>query len=273
MAAAKGGGIPVSESVQNDLTSEFNWKGDVADFRSKWTSKIEAYDWALSNLMPGCNKRVVFALGIPLSLIDYVVASKGFVFGLEFNADRAAVEKIFRTQGYGVGTSLMGYANTGDEANAIANRYGIGYVVSDLYADGSFWSSFPNKTYYQPPGRDIVAQPGKIYASIMWSDGDNICFDQNPIWNFWHDPARTKVPVATQLSPTLQELNTPLLDWYYSRMTDNDEQVAGPTGVHFIVIRNFKADPHPAALPLHHTWSTPPPVHTPRNRLPHRPLP
>jgi len=254
MAAAQRGGIPVTESVQNDLTSEFNWKGDVADFRSKWTNKIAAYDWALSNLMPGCNKRVIFALGIPLALIDYVVASKGFVFGLDFNADRAEVEKIFRTQGYGVGTSLMGYANTGDEANAIANRYGIGYVVSDLYANGSFWSSFPNKTYYQPPGRAIVAQPGKIYASIMWSDGDNICFDQNPIWNFWHDPARTKVPVATQLSPTLQELNTPLLDWYYSRMTGNDELVAGPTGVQFIFIRDFKEDLFPAWCRLNRAW-------------------
>ena len=41
----------------------------------------------------------------------------------------------------------MGYR--GDQVNDIANPYGIGYVVSDLYANGSFWSSFPDKTYTQ----------------------------------------------------------------------------------------------------------------------------
>jgi hypothetical protein len=236
------------------LTAEFGWLGSVENFRNRWANRIEAYDWALSNLMPNCNKRVVFALNSAMPLIDYVVASKGFVFWLDFKSEQAEVDKIFRAPGYGVGTSLMGYGSGGDEANAVANRYGIGYVVSDFYANGSFWSSFPNKSYYQPPGRAMAVQPGKIYASIMWSDGDNIAFDQNPLYDFWHDPARTKVPVATQLSPTLQELNTPLLDWYYSRMTDKDELVAGPTGVQFIFIRDFKEDLFPAWCRLNRAW-------------------
>ena len=253
MAAAQQGGIPVTESVKNDLTSEFGWKGDVEDFRNRWANKIEAYDWALSNLMPGCNQQVVFALWIPLSLIDYVVASKGFVFGLDFyNTDRAEIEKIFRTPGYGVGTSLMGYR--GDDANKVANPLGIGYVTSDIYANGSFWSSFPDKTYIQAPGHAIKAEPGKIYVSIMWSDGDNLQFDQNALWNLWHDPARGTIPVATALSPTLQELNTPLLDWYYSQMTAHDELMAGPTGVQFIYIQDFKDDLFPAWCKLTRAW-------------------
>ena len=72
----------------------------------------------------------------------------------------------------------MGYANTGDNANKVANPFGIGCMTSDLYANGSFWSSFPDKTYTQTPGRAIDAQPGKIYTSIMWSDGDNLQFDK-----------------------------------------------------------------------------------------------
>ncbi|HXC99590.1 MAG TPA: hypothetical protein VN048_09625, partial [Verrucomicrobiae bacterium] len=75
--------------------------------------------------MPHCNKQVVFAGWIPLSIVDYIVASKGFAFGLDFKTDQTEIEKIFSTPGYGVGTSLMGYANTGDDANVIANHYGI----------------------------------------------------------------------------------------------------------------------------------------------------
>jgi len=256
MSAAQQDGIPVTESIRNDLISEFGWKGAVEDFQNKWTDRNEAYDWALLNLMPGCSKQVVFALNADrvLPLVDYVVASKGFVFWLDFKTDEAEVKKIFRTKGYGVGTSLMGYGSDGDEANALANQYGIGYVVSDLYANGSFWSSFPDKTYTQSPGRVIAVDPGKIYAHIMWSDGDNIQFDQNSLYDFWHDPARGTIPVATELSPTLQELNPPLLDWYYSKITDNDELVAGPCGVQFIFIRDFNAEMFSAWCKLTHDW-------------------
>ncbi len=254
MAAAQQDGIPVTDPLRNDLTSEFGWKGDMEDFRNKWANRIEAYDWALAHLMPGCNKQVIIATSINTPLFDYAYAAKGFAFWLDFNAERSEVQKIFRTEGYGVGTSLMGYANTGDLANEVSNPFGVGYVVSDLYANGSFWSSFPGKTYTQTLGRAVLAQSGKIYASIMWSDGDNLQFDQNAIWNLWHDPARGTIPVATELGPALQELNTPLLDWYYSKMTDNDELVAGPTGFQFIFIRDYNAQLFPAWCRLNRIW-------------------
>ncbi len=266
MCAAQQDGIPVTEAIGNDLMSEFGWKGDVEDFRNRWKSRTEAYDWALLNLMPNCTKKVVFATGnrrldpkaerIGNPITDYAVASKGFVFWLDFKTERSQVEKIFRTEGYGVGTSLMGYASTGDDGNVVANRFGIGYVVSELFANGSFWSSFPNKTYKQTPGKAIKAEPGKIYASIMWSDGDNLEYDQNPLYKYWRDPARGSVPVATTLAPALQELNSPLLDWYYSNMTTNDELVAGPTGAQFIHIRDFKDDLFPAWCKLNNDWCT-----------------
>jgi hypothetical protein len=256
MSSAQQEGIPVTESIKDELTSEFGWKGDVEDFRNLWSNRMDAYDWALANLMPNCTKQVIFVLKNEMPLIDYAVASKGFVFWLDFEKpdEQAEIKKIFNTEGYGVGTSLMGYGNNGDKTNETANRYGIGYVVSDWYSNGSFWSSFPDKIYTQSRGKAIKAEPGKIYAHIMWSDGDNIQFDQNPLYRFWHDPARGTIPVATELSPTLQELNSPLLDWYYSQMTTNDELVAGPTGVQFIFIRDYNDGLFPAWCRLTHDW-------------------
>jgi hypothetical protein len=256
MSGAQQEGIPVTASVRDELISEFGWTGEVEDFRNRWANRIEAYDWALTNLMPNCSKQVVFAPRTGMPIIDYAAASRGFAFWLDFSKpdELAEVRKIFQTTGYGVGTSLMGYASGGDKANEIANRYGIGYVVSDRYANGSFWSSFPDKIYTQSRGKAIKAEPGKIYAHIMWSDGDNIQFDQNPLYNFWHDSARGTIPVATELSPTLQELNSPLLDWYYSQMTTNDELVAGPTGVQYIFIRDYNDGLFPAWCRLTHDW-------------------
>ena len=234
MAGAQQGGIPVTASLEKSLIREFNWKGDTVDFRNQWANRTQAYDWALANLMPNCTKKVLFALQGSMSLADYVVSSKGFAFWLDFDSEQDEIARIFNTRGYGVGTSLMGYASNGDEANRTANFYGVGYVISDYYSNGSFWSSFPDKIYSQAPGRIVPTQAGKIYVSLIWSDGDNICFDQDTIYHLWKDPARGTVPVGTELSPTLQELNSPLLDWYYSSMTTNDELMAGPCGVQFI---------------------------------------
>jgi GxGYxYP putative glycoside hydrolase C-terminal domain/GxGYxYP_N second domain/GxGYxYP third domain/GxGYxYP_N 1st domain len=265
MSGAQQQGIPVTETIKNELISEFGWKGEVEDFRNRWANRIDAYNWALIHLMPHCTKKVIFAtsnrrdkyrerIGNPIT--DYAVASKGFVFWLNFDKpdELTEIRKIFSTLGYGVGTSLMGYASDGDAANEIANRYGIGYVVSELYANGSFWSSFPDKTYTQSPRKAVKAEPGKVYASIIWSDGDNLEMDQNPIYKFWHDPARGTVPVGTELAPALQELNSPLLDWYYSHMTTNDELIAGPTGVQYIFIQYFNDRLFPAWCRLTREW-------------------
>jgi hypothetical protein len=193
-------------------------------------------------------------IGNPIT--DYAVASKGFVFWLDFNSERSEVEKIFRS-GYGVGTSLMGYSSAGDDGNLLANPQGIGSVVSELYANGSFWASFPNTTHAhaQARGHAVKAEPGKIYAHIMWSDGDNLEMDQNPLYKFWHDPARGKIPVATALSVTLQELNPPLLDWYYTNLSDNDELMAGATGLQFIYIHNYLEKLFPFWCQLSRKWS------------------
>ncbi len=263
MSGAQQEGIPVTESIKDELISEFGWKGEVEDFRNRWANRIEAYDWALANLMPNCSKQVVFALRNPMPLVDYAVASKGFVFWLDFNIEQAEIKKLFSTKGYGVGTSLMGYGNSGDDANSIANPYGIGYVVSDYYSNGSFWSSFPDKTYKQPLGTAIKAEPGKIYAHIKWSDGDNLQFDQNPLYDLWHDPARGTIPVATELAPALQELNSPLLDWYYSNLTTNDELTTVP-GIQFIFIQNFNDRLFPAWCRLTRDWCAGAGFHTAR---------
>lgn len=256
MAAAQQNGIPVTESVKNELVSEFKWAGVVEDYRNRWADKMEAYDWALTNLMPHCNRKVVFALKYGHSLVDYVAATRGFAFWFNLKTDsdggRAEMDKIFRAGGYTVGSTLMGYDR--DSANTTANKYGIGYVVSDLYDDGSFWLSQPDQTYRQAPGRAFAAQPGKVYVTITWSDGDNIQFDQNAIYLLWKDPARGTVPVGTTLSPSLQELNPKLLDWYYQKMTPNDELMAGPSGAQFIYGNDFNDVLFPAWCSMNRVW-------------------
>jgi hypothetical protein len=256
MAAARQDGIPVTEPIRQRLAAESDWHGEVEDFRNRWNNRIEAYDWAIANLMSGCNRQVVFVVEYGNPLADYVAASRGFAFWLDFGnpAERAEAEKIFAAGHYTVGTSLMGYANEGDSANSIANKYGIGYVVSDLYRNGSYWASFPNQTFTQRPGHAVKAVPGRIYVTITWSDGDNVQFDENAIYLLWHEKSRGSVPVGTTLSPALQELNPRLLDWYYKSATTNDELLAGPSGVQFIYLNDYNANLFPEWCRTNAIW-------------------
>jgi hypothetical protein len=269
MASAQQDGLPVTATLRSNLMAEFHWTGKVTDFRGRWTNRVEAYDWALTNLMPQCSDRVLFTLHNGMRLSDYVVATRGFDFFLNRDRpeERQELTKILNARNWGLGSSLMGYA--GDAINACINPLGMGYVVSDYYGNGSFWCSFSNHVYNQSPGAAIPAQKGKIYVSLMWSDGDNIQFDQNALYGFWHDSARGKIPVATSLSATLQELNPPLLDWYYNRRTDNDELMAGPAGVQFIYIPNFSEKLFRAWCEMTRSWCADAGFHTVRSwRLP-----
>ncbi|MCU0784165.1 MAG: autotransporter-associated beta strand repeat-containing protein, partial [Verrucomicrobia bacterium] len=248
MAGAQSNGIPVTETVRAALQAQVPaWAGTVVDYTNIGADRIEGYDWALTNLMPNCTKQsVYFARAFDLECMDYVVSSKSFVFNLTVSdaAQSNQCRKIFSTPGYGVGASLGGYA--GDSVNRLANPYGIGYNVSDFYSNGSFWTSFPNKTYTQRAGQAVPAQNGKVYVAFLLSDGDNLQFDQGDIYSIWkNDPARGTVPVGTSLAPILQEINTPLLDWYYTNKTANDELIAGPCGVQFIYLDDY----NPALLP------------------------
>jgi hypothetical protein len=262
MAAAQQDGIPVTEALKESLVSQFHWTGDVEDYRDNWSNRIAAYDWAIENLLPRCSRKVVCTLryGHPLyggvwSTIDYITAAKGFLFVLDHTkgtAEEGEVEKIFRTGGYTVGASIMGYS--GDDMNEVANKFGIGYVASDFYDNGSFWASFPNQTFQQAPARPVSAQPGKVYVTFAWSDGDNLQVDQNATYDLWHDPARGAVPVGTTLSPCLQELNPKLLHWFYANKTANDELLSGPSGFQFIYENVYNNSLFPAWCDLNRQW-------------------
>lgn len=223
MEGAIDGGIPVPQDLEQSLVSEFGWQGTVVDIRNNWTDRVSAYEWARANLMPKLNTHVLFSAGLrsdwqtaPWSIYDYVVATKSFVFWLDDTntAEKQEIQKICQTPGYPSIAPIMGYGYNGDGLLNTVEPYGFGWQVSDFFANGSVWSSFPDKTYTQAVQGATSAQPGKIYVSIYWSDGDNVQFDEGGIAKLWSDPARGSVPVGTTLAPSLQELAPPILDWY-----------------------------------------------------------
>ena len=264
MLSAQNRGLPLTEQMYRTLTRETPWHGHVEREYGRWADKRSAYEWAIRNLMPACHPNVLFSVGLrsdwlgnPWVIYDYTVASKGFAFWLN-DADpeeRAIIEEICEAGRYAPGAVVMGYAKSGDDLLKVTNRFNIGYVVSDYYSNASFWSSYPNKAFTQRKGKALDAEPGKIYVSVVFSDGDNVQFDQNALYAIWTDDSdRGSFPVGTTLSAGLQELNPFLLEWYYAQMTDNDELLAGPSGYQFIYGRDYNPDRLEDWFTLNRKW-------------------
>lgn len=264
MLSVRDQGIPVMKDQLDELLTAADWDGTVEELGGRWETRESAYYWAISELMPTAHPTIMFSVGLrsdwthnPWILYDYVVASGGFAFWLNDSdpADQAVIEDICKAGRYKPGSTVMGYAQSGDDLLYIVNKYGIGYVVSDYYANASFWCAYPNKSFRQRPGKAIKAEPGKVYVSVTLSDGDNIQFDQNALYDIWtKDPARGRVPIGTTMAAGLQELNPFLLEWFYANMTDNDELMAGPSGFQFIYGRDYQKEGYEKWLDLNRKW-------------------
>lgn len=266
MLAAQQNGIPVTQELKDFILNEFGWDKEIYDIRDKWANKTDAYQWALENLKQNCHRKLSFSAGLrsdykenPWVIYDYAAASKGFVFFLneKDDGDKAILENIFQTMNYTVGSSTMGYGADadGDGLNSIINKYNVGFVVSDYYANGSFWCSFPSRSFKQRKGRAIDAQPGKVYVSFIWSDGDNVQFDANILYKMFKNAKRRgEIPIGITMAPGLQELNPKLLEFFYKNRTDNDELMAGPSGFQFIYGDSYNNSTYDAWLALNKQW-------------------
>ena len=241
--AAVENALPVSESLKNGLVEEFGWDKEIVDIRYRWANITEAYDWALENLMPKMNKQIAFSAGLRndwrnggWAIYDYAVASRSFSFWVndETQAGKTIVKKILNTPGYPKHSCVMGYGMHGDDLNLTINPEGFGFLVSDLFPNASYYSSFPSQTFPQQESKPIEAEVDKVYVALHWSDGDNIQFNHNASRDIFNQPDRGSVPVSMTLSPALVDIAPFILKYYYEKATGNDEFIGGPSGLQYI---------------------------------------
>lgn len=245
--------LPVSEELKDELVAEFGWDKEIVDIRHKWNSITEAYDWALEEIMPKLNKQLVVSAGLRddwrnggWRIYDYAVASRSFTFWVddETATGKNIIKQILNTPGYPKNAVVMGYGMHGDDLNLTANPEGFGFVVSDFFPNGSFYSSLPTQTFEgcQPEGVALDAEANKIYVALHWSDGDNIMFDHNTGLNIWQQKDRGQVPVSMTLGTALMEVAPLIMQYYYETRTENDELMGGPSGWQYIQEPYYKPE-------------------------------
>jgi hypothetical protein len=225
----------------------------VYDLRGQFTNSVAAYAWALTNVMPYCNRNYAHALGgagAPNGYVDtayvgwgwemydYTVMNTGFVFNLTFeytnviswdnrtiNGDTNQAN-MYRTILATLAPQALinGYGEAEGDFFGVLSQYGCHYLY---WGDNwSFHAKVPahNPELQQPfqyTTNNVTLESNKYYVCFITSEGDTGKGVQ-PFFNgSWSDPARGTVPMNWAI-PHVMGRFPAMLEYYYDTATADD---------------------------------------------------
>jgi GxGYxY sequence motif in domain of unknown function N-terminal/GxGYxYP putative glycoside hydrolase C-terminal domain len=225
------------------------------DCRNRWTNKLEAYRWALTELLPQCHRSQLIYLDEGLSFLrDYAMQQKLFVLNLDPLNDPQEIKLLdeilgkFPAQTRVFGWASGAYARKAKGQNDVTvevalvrrlSQRGMMLVPADFASNLSFYTQtgpYVGKLAQQRLHRDFKFQTGKRYVLLVVSDGDNLQYDLGAMRAQW-EKERPQVPVAWSISPQLAEAGPAVLQTYYQEAAARggwDEFVAGPSGYAYV---------------------------------------
>ena len=242
-----------------DQVSKYNLEV-VEDLKGKWQTNAEAYKWAFVNLWPKMDHTIIACQTPSISshLRDYIVAKKIFTLwlpngdykGPQTSDDEMAVLKEI-LYNMPVNIPVIGYPSCGGADKGIGEGLGVRllsehgkYLVpTDWRSNQSVWAGLKakNTSFKQKPGRKLKLEKGKIYTTLLISDGDNMnmWFDFVPTKKYWRSPLRGKLPLAWSIGPSMIDMQAPLLDYYYSDITPMDSMGCAVSGIGYMYPEHY----------------------------------
>jgi hypothetical protein len=279
MMAGQRDGIVVSPDQAGQLQQSPYKLAVLADLRNyHWKSRVQAYNWALSNLRRDASSQIVagFNPTIVGALQSYLVATRAFVYWLhpcdflpDFTqgllSERCLMKRIFRS--FEPGAVHLGWFISEPFGVRLTSDAGLPVLASDFSNNLEVWTSIQNTEHDHPSTSDSrqipVSQTSqantplnepqnepKAYVSFTMSEGDNIQYIQHRMVQLWHDPARGSIPLGWTISPVLMQAIPSMAAYYQRTATTNDEFLAGPSGAGYMYPSHWPKEHLPAFLQL-----------------------
>lgn len=229
----------------------------VHDLRGRFESTMAAYDWALAEVMPRCNRRLAHAVdgtcdGVVTGLcnmtgFDWQVANRGFVFNLTpmeevkpsygdapvgGNAEHAAMYRRILAA-LEAPAEINGYGEPEDLWCKLISEYG--HFSFHFGYNWTFHAKVPTHGGpFRQPGAVTVEtaeiDPEKYQVVFMLSEGDTMKGPLPFFMGSWFDPDRGSIPFNWGINPLMAERFPAMLDYYYRTGTANDCFFAGCSG-------------------------------------------
>ena len=251
--------IPVSIKFEADFQN-FGLKQIDEFIDQRWDNLHFAYEWAIENILPYCNKKLVAQLCVhpphwPTSTFanrDYAMAHKVFSFDLSTSErdkkDYNLVRKIYES--YDPGAVVIGWHCVRDkehEAIALSSEFGH-YGLCSLHTPNlTVHSSIrAQKTKFEQRRLDPqdLHVENKVYVAFMATDGDAAWFMLDHVMNDWASPAHGKIKYNWGFLPMAYDLAPGTVQYYLENMAPEDYFVAGPAGATY-TYPHLHPDPAP----------------------------
>lgn len=244
--------VPLAELLQTPV---------VHDLRGRFTDSVAAYDWALQNVMPNCDRRFAHAVngrveGIlagcgPFPGFDWTAQRKAFVFNLSCSAKEVQSYGDSRVGGSPRQAECYERIVAALEPPAMVTGYGepeldwcdllsrYGHYSFHAYDNWSFHSQVPprapllrQRSAYRP--ENTTCDPSKVYVCVMTSEGDTM---KGPIpffYGSWWDRARGTVPMNWGVNPLMGRYFPAMLEYFYDTASLNDYFFVGCSGAGYV---------------------------------------
>lgn len=233
----------------------------LLDLRGQFQNSQEAYEWALKELMPQCNKSLAHAVngrveGVlagcgPFAGFDWPVSRRGFVFNLSCSAkeaksygDSVVGGSPWQAEVYAAilkrldpPAQITGYGEPEDVWCRLLSQNG-----HYSFHFGDNWSfhhqvkgtgkPFQQKVRFTEESSGL--DPDKFLVCFMTSEGDTMKGPLPFFFDSWFDPARGEVPNNWGINPLMAELFPGMLEYYYQTATDNDYFFVGCSGAGYV---------------------------------------
>lgn len=237
--------------VSPDLAPRLKDAGlpEVENFVGRWTNRYDAYKWAIDNLFPKCNDRIVAGACVDIPyfpsqtcyLRDYLIAHRIFSFDLSCSLrdrkDYDMVDRIYdevRSPGCVIGWHCA--RDLEHEFVALLARHGLFAVCATSTLNLSVHAALrpPERPFVQPHRnpRDVNLEK-KVYVSFMTTDGDATYNMISFHVGGFKDELRGSFAYTWGFLPLAYHLMPGVAQFYYENLKDNDYLVAAPSGASY----------------------------------------
>lgn len=235
--------IPLTGETYDKWVSEGIELPVVADIRGlEYTTAYDIYKYFFDNYWEESNHKVLVVQrpDMRIQMRDLASAIGGAVVYLSCAGGKETrlFKKYLSTMTPGKSILTGWYAGQERELMTVAAQCGLSCVPSDFFSNPTVFAQ--KQSIKVPTVPNMSDLDNKIYVAYFLSDGDNIQYDMHAMRLFWDENAdnQGQVPINWTISPALVDIAPGMMNYYYTRATDAECFVCGPSGMGYTMPKN-----------------------------------
>lgn len=221
----------------------------VEDYRNQFENKYEVYNYLYENLWQDCSKRILIseATTIPGIIRSFGMTVKAAFVYLDGVKDEKSIEILEKFYGDMIAgeSAVYGWYKVESQVGLVS-RNGVMTYASDYLENLEFFAkASAAEAGISAPVYSAESMTEEyeniVYVSLIFSEGDNLCYNMRTIKNsIIDDPAFGTFPVTISASPAAAVLMPEILNYYYAKSNDNIGYMTGPSGLGYVYMEDLE---------------------------------